>query len=239
MCFLKKGQTFLSFSRSGDLDLNFSSGMALTRTISRPVLEICAVLLTALGKFLFMDILNWRLPFILCVSMFWLGYVFISLSKNPEFRKTWGFRTDNIIPALKLLFPFAVIAIVAFFVIGYYQNTIHLSWHIFPMLLLYPIWGTIQQYLVIALVAGNLHNMENRLGTFMIIFLTALLFGLIHFPSWWLMLATFILALLYGYVFLKERNVLVLGIFHGWLGALFFYTVVNRDPFVEVFGKYF
>jgi uncharacterized protein len=213
--------------------------MVFFRNFSRPVLEICAVLLTALGKFLFIDILNWRLPFILCAIGFWLGYVIFCLLKNPELRKTWGFRTDNLIPAAKLLLPFAIIAIVAFFAIGYYQNTIHLSWHIFPLLLLYPIWGTIQQYLVIAIVAGNLHNMETRPGAFVIIFLTAFLFGLIHFPSAWLMLATFILALLYGFVFLKERNVFVLGIFHGWLGALFFYTVADRDPFIEVFGNYF
>ncbi len=36
---------------------------------------------------------------------------------------------------------------------------------------------------------------------------------------------------------LRIRNVYVLGILHGWLGALFYYTVVDRDPFIEVFGK--
>jgi membrane protease YdiL (CAAX protease family) len=51
-------------------------------------------------------------------------------------------------------------------------------------------------------------------------------------------IGNFILALFYGYVYLKVRNIWVLGLFHGWLGALFFYTVVNRDPFIEVFGKY-
>jgi hypothetical protein len=40
-----------------------------------------------------------------------------------------------------------------------------------------------------------------------------------------------------GVVILRIRNVFVLGIFHGWLGALFFYTVAGRDPFLEVFGK--
>jgi uncharacterized protein len=53
------------------------------------------------------------------------------------------------------------------------------------------------------------------------------------------MLGTFILALLYGYIYLRSRNLYVLGLFHGWLGALFFYTVVGRDPFAEVFGKLF
>ena len=50
------------------------------------------------------------------------------------------------------------------------------------------------------------------------------------------MIGTFLLALFYGMVYLKTRNVWVMGILHGWLGALFFYTVVGRDPFAEVFG---
>ena len=52
------------------------------------------------------------------------------------------------------------------------------------------------------------------------------------------MLGTFVLALLYGYCYLRARNLFVLGLFHGWLGALFFYTVVDRDPFMEVFGRF-
>lgn len=52
------------------------------------------------------------------------------------------------------------------------------------------------------------------------------------------MLGTFLLALFYGYVYLRVRNVFMLGLFHGWLGGLFFYTVVGRDPFLEVFGKW-
>jgi membrane protease YdiL (CAAX protease family) len=88
-------------------------------------------------------------------------------------------------------------------------------------------------------VAGNLKDMQRgRFSNAVIIFLTALLFGLLHYPFYWLVLGTFILALFYGYVYLKARNVYVLGIFHGWLGALFFYTVVGRDPFQEVFGKF-
>ncbi|HEU5148393.1 MAG TPA: hypothetical protein VFT90_16820 [Chryseosolibacter sp.] len=62
--------------------------------------------------------------------------------------------------------------------------------------------------------------------------------GALHYPFYWLMIGTFLLALFYGYVFLRLRNVYVMGILHGWLGAVFFYTVVGRDPFAEVFGTY-
>ena len=107
------------------------------------------------------------------------------------------------------------------------------------MLILYPIWGIVQQFLVIAIVAGNLKDLKGtKLSDPFIIAVTAILFGLLHYPFYWLILGTFILALFYGFIYLKARNVFVMGIFHGWLGGLFFYTVVGRDPFEEVFGKF-
>jgi uncharacterized protein len=43
----------------------------------------------------------------------------------------------------------------------------------------------------------------------------------------------------YHAIQLKERNIYVLGLFHGWLGGFFYYMVLGRDPFLEVFGKVF
>lgn len=138
-----------------------------------------------------------------------------------------------------MVLPFGFIAIATFFIVGFYLKTINLSWRVIPILILYPIWGTIQQFLVIGLVAGNMKDLKkSKLPDVVIITLTAVLFGLLHYPYYWLMAGTLVLALFYGYVYLKARNVYVMGIFHGWLGALFFCTVVGRDPFEEVFGKY-
>ncbi len=201
--------------------------------------EIIAVTLTGLGKIAFMDILNWRLPFISIAVLAWTAYVVYRSRRVPGMLRYWGFRIDNSRASLRILLPIAIAAVVAFLVIGYFRGTINLTWHIFPVLLLYPIWGTIQQFLVIGLVAGNLRDIRSsRLSIHVIVFLTALLFGLVHYPSHWLMSGTFLLALLYGYVYLRVRNVFILGLFHGWLGAVFFYTVVGRDPFLEVFGDW-
>jgi uncharacterized protein len=65
------------------------------------------------------------------------------------------------------------------------------------------------------------------------------MFGFMHYPDRWLMAGTFVLALLYCLIYLRERNLFALGLFHGWLGAVFYYTVVGRDPFMEIFGKLF
>lgn len=201
--------------------------------------EIAAVLITAGGKFIFMDFLQWKFPFIVAMIFAWGGYVLYRNKKDHSILAYWGFRTDNFKKVLGMVLSFGIIAVAACCITGYFLGTINITWHIIPILILYPIWGVIQQFLVIGLMAGNLQDLENqKMGKPLIIFLTALLFGLVHYPYYWLMLGTFVLALFYGFIYLKERNVYVMGLFHGWLGGLFFYTVVNRDPFAEVFGKY-
>jgi uncharacterized protein len=202
------------------------------------VQEIAAVLLTAAGKFLFMDYLHWRLPFIVAAIIGWGVYVFWRQRRTPGILAYWGFRSDNFARALRLVLPFGVGAVVVCALLGAYRGTLNLTWHILPILLLYPLWGTVQQFLLIALTAGNLHELPGvRLGRLLVVLVAALLFGAIHYPFGWLVLGTFVLAVFYGFVYLKERNLYVLGIFHGWLGAIFFYTVVGRDPFMEVFGR--
>src|SRR5687768_15364289 len=207
---------------------------------TRRKLEIAAVLITGMGKFIFMDWLGWKFPFILMAIASWSLYVFVRRKQLPEILRYWGFRTDNFRDVLKIVLPFGLISVVVFFSVGSALGTINITWHIIPVLILYPIWGTIQQFLVIGLVAGNLKDLRAySISNFIIIFITALLFGFLHYPFYWLILGTFVLALFYGFVYLRQRNVFIMGIFHGWLGGLFFYTVIGRDPFAEVFGRYF
>jgi hypothetical protein len=201
------------------------------------IFEIIAVIITAGGKFIFMDFLKLRFPFIVTVTVFWICYVLYRRNKNPDVINYWGFRTDNFMKVVRIILPFAVFSLILFVALGFYQNTINITWHILPLLVLYPAWGLVQQFLLIALTAGNLYDLKNKsISKGMIIIVSALLFGAIHYPYVWLMIATFVLAILYSLLYLEQRNLYALGIFHGWLAAIFFYTIVNRDPFMETFG---
>jgi membrane protease YdiL (CAAX protease family) len=203
-------------------------------------LEIFLAFATGISKLIFMDWLNWKFPFIIVIIFLWSYYVWLRFKQDPKVLQKWGFRWDNFGKVKRLMLPFGILAVVSSLVVGYWRDTLNLTWHIIPILILYPIWGTIQQFLVISLVAGNLHDLKLKgWNDFLVVFVAALLFGLVHYPYLWLMGATFVLALFYGYIFLKERNVYAMGLYHGWLGAIFFYTVVGRDPFMEVLGKYF
>ena len=214
--------------------------LSISISNKRRIIEILAVVFTAIGKFVFMDHLNWRLPFVAFAIIAWTTYIIYRSNTPKGITRYWGFRTDNFKAVMKKVLPYGLLAVIAFVCIGLYQGTINITWHIIPILILYPLWGIIQQFLLIALTAGNMQDMKGqKLHNGIIILLSALLFALVHYPFVWLMIGTFILAIFYGFIYLKERNLYVLGLFHGWLGALFYYTVLDRDPFLEIFGKVF
>ena len=136
-----------------------------------------------------------------------------------------------------MLLPLGIISIALFFLVGNYFDTIIINKNIIPIILLYPIWGVIQQFIVVALVAGNLRDMESlNIPNWAIVLLTSLVFAVVHFPFVTLVGGTFLLALVYTSIYLKKKNLYVLGLYHGWLGAFYFYTIVGRDPWAEVFG---
>lgn len=204
-------------------------------TPSHRTFEIIAVIITALGKFFFYDVLDQRLLFILLMFGFWGVYLVRRVRTSPSVLSKWGFRTDNFMVILNQVLPFGLGAVMVCIIIGVIQGTLNPHWHIIPLLILYPIFGALQQFLLMALVAGNLQD-SNRFNHKTIILLTSILFGLLHYPYWWLVIGTSFLAFFYSYIYLKNRNLYVLGLFHGWLGVLFYYTVVDKDPFLEVFG---
>jgi hypothetical protein len=66
--------------------------------------EIAAIFLTAIGKFIFMDGLNYRLFFETFAILFWIGYIVYRAKKQPGILYYWGFRTDNFKVVLKKYF---------------------------------------------------------------------------------------------------------------------------------------
>ncbi|MCP3929762.1 MAG: CPBP family intramembrane metalloprotease [Bacteroidetes bacterium] len=203
----------------------------------RRTFEILAVILTGLGKFLFMDLLNQRLGYILTACFFWGIYIFIRAKQDVNILDYWGLNLKNFKRTFIELLPFAVVLALLFIIIGFGLKTSVLNVRIIPILLIYPIWGIIQQFIMIGILARNLKDSQKvNLTDFWIVFLTAVVFAIVHFPFLLLVISTFALALVYTKLYLNDRNLIVLGIYHGLLGALFFYTLLGRDPFLEVFG---
>jgi hypothetical protein len=196
-------------------------------------IEILAVLLTGIGKFIFFNGLHMQFWFILLASIFWTSYILWRIQSDRSVLVLWGFRKDGFRDSMTMIAPLALIALVLFVLYGLKSGNLILSWHIVPSLILYPFWGTIQQFLIMALLAGNLSSMQKfRLSKFAVVGVTATFFSIVHFPYYLLIAGTFLLAIVYTLVYLKYRNLWLLGLLHGWLGSFFYFFVLGKDAWM-------
>lgn len=175
--------------------------------------------------------------FVIGACVFWSAYVLLRSRSTPSSFREWGFRRDNLREATVL--PLTFFGVSAFGLAIFAITMGHFTFppHTLLLLVLYPIWGTIQQLLVLGILIGNLSKIPvMRASRPLLIATGSLLFAFVHWPQWWLVGATFFLACLYVPHFLRYRNVWPLGLVHGWLGSLFYLWGLNRDPLLEVFG---
>jgi hypothetical protein len=175
--------------------------------------------------------------FIAGASLFWAGFVLVRALQDRGVFRRWGFRRDNLPEASR--FPAALFAVVAiaFALYAAWRGSVRLPAHLPILLLLYPLWGWVQQLLVLGIVVRSLESVAGlRQRPVALVFVTAVVFGIIHAPDPRLVAATFLLELLIVPMYLRWRNLWPLGVLHGWLGALFYLWVLDRDLWAENFG---
>jgi uncharacterized protein len=73
--------------------------------------EIAAVLATGAGKFIFMDLLDLKLPFIALAMIGWSLYVFYRAKQTPGILPYWGFRGDNFWTVTRMIMPFGFVSL--------------------------------------------------------------------------------------------------------------------------------
>lgn len=196
---------------------------------------ILAVLITGLLKFLFAEWLELRVFYITAACLFWLIFILAKYKKNPLVLKRWGFQKHNFGKSLLYLLPFGLIFTTGIIIYAFLFTDAHRSWHIFPILGLYPLWGIIQQFIVAGLVAGNLKLLaDGKISDTQVNFIISFLFAMVHYPSTPLMLYVFVMEFVFLKAYFKYNNLWALGLFHGWVSGLFLFFVVERDLWSEL-----
>ena len=147
----------------------------------------------------------------------------------------WGFHRACFIKSMLVILPFALVTLVGILVYGYLNHAEFLNWHVIPVLALYPLWGLIQQFMMVGLVAGNLKKLKDmRTTNFQIVLLTSFVFAMVHYPSLPLMGYAFVMEIIFVRVYLKWPNLWTLGLYHGIISALFIFFVLGRDLWTEL-----
>jgi len=195
--------------------------------------EIAFVLLTGLGHYLLAGWLHLQLAYIVGACVFWTGFVAVRAAAAPAVLAEWGFTTRNLGRSLALLMPVTLLTVSGFAVYGMFTGSMVMHWHIVLICLLYPVWGLVQQFLVVALLAGNIKK-HTRIPERGIVLLTALVFAGAHVPSLPLVAAAFFLAAVTTTVYFRTRNLWALGLFHGWFATGLYFFALGQDPWKEV-----
>jgi len=198
--------------------------------------EFLAVATTGLLHLLFKNI-GAKGLFIALASVSWISYIVWQAGQDQSKWVKWGFQTKNLSSAF--FWPTLIFVVAAGAMAWYGATNGRVLWegNILFLLLLYPLWGILQQFLVQALGVANLMTLFPGQGRWVAMPVGIVLFSLIHFPNGLLMIATGLMAGLFIPCYLRDRNLWPLGLYHGWLGTFFYLWVLGKDPWVSVFGK--
>lgn len=175
--------------------------------------------------------------FIGLASVCWTAYLVGQVRRDWQLWKEWGFRLDNLRASFwwpSIFFGCSSILMAAY---GIANERVVWQGHILFLLVLYPLWGILQQFLVQVMGVTNVLRLFPRYGLRLAMPAGVVLFSIVHFPHIWLMMATGLLACLCIPCYIRDRNLWPLGLYHGWLGTFFYLWVLGRDPWVAVFGE--
>jgi hypothetical protein len=197
--------------------------------------EIAAVLLSAGLHLVSTLLLGWHGVDVVLLGGGWLGYL-VWRARTPGALADLGLRREGLRPCLRDVGAVLAVGIGVIAAIGAGRGTLVFDAHVLPLLLLYPLWGIVQQLLVLGIVVGN----AQALGAphWLLVAIAAPGFAAVHVPDWPLCAATFALGVVCCVLFLRWRNLWPLGVLHGWLGAVFYRWVLDRDPWAELLAAF-
>lgn len=199
--------------------------------------EVLALILTGVAHLFFENVLAAKWEFMLCAFAAWSVHLARQIRREPTMWEQWGFRWEHFAATFACAGVVFIVGAIALAGIAIHHGEFVMHWHILPLLIAYPLWGLLQQFLLQALLTRNLAAGAPWLRSpWRVSPLAASLFALAHWPDTMLMGATFLLGLVFTPMYLRWRNLWPLGLFHGWLGALTYFWLLGRDPWVELLG---
>lgn len=200
---------------------------------------IYAVLLTGISKFVMMDWLHLDLFYIISMGLIWGYFFYTNYHQDPSILKHWGIHTKNFKRSFLFLLPFGIISMGGLIAYGYFNNVNILNWRIIPILFLYPGWGLLQQFIFLAIIGRMVQEMiPHTLNYTQRILFISILFSLIHAPNVILMICTFCMEWLFATAYFRWKNLLVPGLFHGWIASFLLYFLFGRDLWQELFSVF-
>ncbi|MHA1273488.1 MAG: hypothetical protein ACTSQP_03130 [Promethearchaeota archaeon] len=155
-------------------------------------------------------------------------------------------RYDNFLPALKTAFKIIIPMAIFMLILAPLINGIDVLLAFNPSdfalnVFGYIFWGVIQQLLFSSYFGTrirkgippikDINSPEYKKRRYLVAVINGSFFGLLHIPSWWLLLGTWLLGIFLSYVFMedKNRNLVALGFIHGFLGSMLGWLFSSKE----------
>lgn len=207
----------------------------LGRTLGLPQRRALALLEIALVVFCGL-IAEWAiLPFFgknMLVGMapagFAFTFMFFSHRARRETARDLGWRLDNFLQAMRLLIPPMLLASLLLIIFGWFARSIsiikyHAGWPVLWVFMWLYLWGLIQQYALQAFIHRRAQIAWGQ-GTRSVV-VVALIFGILHLPNLWLVLATSLGAVLWASIYRRAPNLFALALSHSLMTIVLVSTV--------------
>lgn len=217
------------------------------------IVEIFAVAATGIARFLIAEWLELDLFFIVCAIAFWVGFVLLRTRSESGVLARWGFTWRWNPRQVRIFFPYFAAVLIVCYVWWSFVDPAATSWdavvsggwasaagldplHFLATLLLYPFWGVVQQFIVVAMIAGNIGILVKRprLRGPIAVVATGIVFALAHLPHPTLVALGFLLGSVATSTYLRWRNLWIIGLFHGWVATFFYYFLLQEDPWKTI-----
>ena len=159
-------------------------------------------------------------------AMAFVGYLVWRARGGSAVRHMWGMRRDNFWSALRAQLVFGACGATVMIAYAATVGAVTLPWGFWLTLVLYPVWGTIQQFALQNLIARNVIGFVSH----PIAVAAAVLFATSHIPRWPLVALTLVSGFFFTLIYRRRPNLWAVGIVHGVLGSLAVYLVSGEDP---------
>ncbi len=192
---------------------------------------LLSLLLTGLAHLLW--VANGWAPALLAALLvpLWSLWLWRRLRTTPDAAHRFGVDGRGTLETLRALVIPTGLVTAALFAIGCWNGTV-LPASFAMTLVLYPVWGVIQQLLVQGLLTDTL---DRTLPRPVAVVLSAVCFGALHLAHVELVVATTAMGLVFAALFLRYRDIWGLGLVHGLLGTLFYPFVLGMDPLRDIY----
>ncbi|MEW6338353.1 MAG: type II CAAX prenyl endopeptidase Rce1 family protein [Acidobacteriota bacterium] len=174
-----------------------------------------------------------KTPFVLAGAVICLAWVALRIRGEPGVLRSWGFRTDTLVPALRPVGIATASILAAIAVWAAAAQRLPPPPGFWPTLVLYPLWGIAQQFLLNAVLARRLREALPEWAAWT---LATALFSLAHAPDVPLMLLAGAAGALWIPIYRRWPNLWLLGFCHGVLGSAVWYGVLGRDAWLALSG---